>query len=493
MLDIHCQNEALFLDDDGNVVQTIYVDLRRIEDRTPITKLVKRCEKKYALERSKKIRIAKPEYFRKNEEGLIKDPEETQTVQSVIKEERINHPQDIKEAEEKRKEEERVLELVGENRTKIKVIGTRKTKKRTLSTAINDTGWIFCAAIAPETKKQNKKFRESLASKYNHVSTIRRPREFARTLGSMVCEQLGAQGNESEFTYTLNEEKSVKSGVKTQVIFHGPVVYVKDKYEQAESAESPLENMLLHIFVKSEKYRHQREYRFAVMSEKKGFEEVVYLNISPAMKGTLIREGGIPEHEIRNERNVGETEKSTEGRKGEGQRNNFKKESEEATTEVAAVESPHEFFGGHLLARTVLEQQGPDGKPLEIKIRYSNMEALRDAIRDLTGKDKVEAAGSAWHAVSCVNHLEEYFGSVVEGISISEDNYVSIEVKFADTIGTKATIVFGPLGTCRCKIENRAGRKIIGSEDSIFRNENIREALEEAGLRIRVAENSREK
>ena len=63
MLDIHCQNEALFLDDDGNVVQTIYVDLRRIEDRTPIIKLVKRCEKKYALERSKKIRIAKPEYF----------------------------------------------------------------------------------------------------------------------------------------------------------------------------------------------------------------------------------------------------------------------------------------------------------------------------------------------------------------------------------------------------------------------------------------------
>ena len=44
-------NDAFFIDDEGNLIISTYIDLREHENRTPITTLIKVCKEQYAIEK----------------------------------------------------------------------------------------------------------------------------------------------------------------------------------------------------------------------------------------------------------------------------------------------------------------------------------------------------------------------------------------------------------------------------------------------------------
>ena len=80
-------NEGFVLNDAGHTIVTTYIDLRQPEDRSPITELVRGCERKYALEDCDTILISKPARYRSFGEELILDVQEgLATEESIISE-----------------------------------------------------------------------------------------------------------------------------------------------------------------------------------------------------------------------------------------------------------------------------------------------------------------------------------------------------------------------------------------------------------------------
>ena len=57
--------------------------------------------------------------------------------------------------------------------------------------------WIYSASVEPETQAEQAAWREVLPAGYDAVSPIRRPRAFARALGTMAAEQASPRGEPS--------------------------------------------------------------------------------------------------------------------------------------------------------------------------------------------------------------------------------------------------------------------------------------------------------
>ena len=58
-------NEGFVLNDAEHIIMTSYIDLRPPGNRTPITGLIRGCERKYAREDCETIMISNPSRFRK--------------------------------------------------------------------------------------------------------------------------------------------------------------------------------------------------------------------------------------------------------------------------------------------------------------------------------------------------------------------------------------------------------------------------------------------
>ena len=71
--------------------------------------------------------------------------------------------------------------------------------------------------------------------------------------------------------------------------YHGPLVYAEDPYRRLERASSDLELLLLLVFLKDAAHRAQREYRFAVWSEDEPAEDLVDIEVSPALLDAMQR------------------------------------------------------------------------------------------------------------------------------------------------------------------------------------------------------------
>ncbi|MDE2907470.1 MAG: hypothetical protein OXQ28_15450 [Acidobacteriota bacterium] len=120
------------------------------------------------------------------------------------------------------------------------------------------------------------------------VSPIRRPRAFARALGAMVADQAGPRGRIVLLRNTV-EGRTFCTHHKSQTVYHGPVVYADDPVRRAKQASSDLELLLLLVFLKGAAHRAQREYRFAVWAEDDPAEDVLDLDLSPALADAMSR------------------------------------------------------------------------------------------------------------------------------------------------------------------------------------------------------------
>ena len=283
-------NEGFVLDDAGNIIVTMYIDLRPEGERTAIDGLIKGCKGEFALERGTTILISKPARFREYGEELIQDvqegyaKDETVTVREETAEEaaKLRAIADLNEARELSNSRMRMVERI--------TFSSKNTESKGL--AYGNDWWIFCASMAPDDEDWET-WRSSLPRKYDHVSTIGQPAKFAQALARMVSEQIGPQGKIGWFKQTTDGAEAERTEHKVQWVIHGPVVYTDQVFDTVAEAGDGMERLAASIFTKSTKYAAQREYRFAVLGEG-AHQETLLLQISGMMRDALERtEGGL--------------------------------------------------------------------------------------------------------------------------------------------------------------------------------------------------------
>ena len=281
--------EGSRVDHFGNLIVPIFVDLRNPWDRSPIPTLIKGCRHEHAIETRREILISKPRRFRESMGcggNLIRDPGEAQASVTEVTYERIDDPAELTWA--RRRDNH-----INQARARMGIGGTRRTTSTvqrghsTRRVEFGKNGWVFCASMEPSPGEDMRRWMATMDCKYDHVSHIYRPREFAHALGSMVAEQLGPQGKETPLTHSLQGGSAYETSHKAQNVFHGPVVYVDDVYALLEKADTPLLLMLSFLFVKGIKFRDQQEYRFAIWTEAEPEDEGVILQATPALLSTM--------------------------------------------------------------------------------------------------------------------------------------------------------------------------------------------------------------
>ena len=223
------------VDDAGHLIACTYVDFRDPAERFPITGLQKASSKRHAIPGCETIRISKPACFLDQGEGLASDDE-------------AHH-------------------------------GTN--------------GWIYCASIELGTVEKQAAWRNAMPGR-GAVSPIRRLRSFARALGAMVAEQAGPRGRIVLLRNTV-DGRTFCTAHKSQTIYHGPVAYLDDPARRLEQTSSDLELLLLLVFTKHAAHRAQREYRFLVWTEDDPVEDVVDLEVSPALVDAIRKPRPEPE------------------------------------------------------------------------------------------------------------------------------------------------------------------------------------------------------
>lgn len=277
-------SEGYCIDDYGNMISTVQVDFRPSADRLLIGQLVKVSRAEYALDVSNSILISKPSRFHEQGQGLIRDPAEATITQ--VTEDTEPHPlleeltQDFSNALHK---------LVLEHPEIFTAYSITTEHRRRITDTINygKNGWIFCAAIMPEETTLYEGWKASMPAQYDTITQIYRPTLFARALGFMVAEQLGARGQIGDMSSSLNDGEAVTSKHPLQVVVHGPVVYTDDPWALVHQLKRDEALLAASLFVKRAEFRPQQEYRFVVWTEEEPEEESVELEISGMLRDSL--------------------------------------------------------------------------------------------------------------------------------------------------------------------------------------------------------------
>ena len=371
------------VDDAGNLISCTYVDLRDPAERFPVTALRKASSKRHAIPGCETIRISKPACFLKQGEGLASGGESHHSA----------------------------------------------------------SGWIYCASIEPETAEEQAAWREAIPSGRDAVSPICRPRAFARALGAMVADQAGPRGRIVLLRNTV-EGQAFCTAHKSQTVYHGPVVYLDDPGRRLERATSDLELLLLLVFAKDAAQRVQREYRFAVWAEDEPAEDVLDLDISPALADAVSKPR--PEPEGSGLMRAGADEYlAVEDAEGN-----------DSTGATARVEFLPAFLapGNPAVTPRVHSVETPRGEIHETDTARAALEALRSSVDKSEAQYRKHAAAAAWHAEPIVRFLCATFGGAIASVRVNEEGYIVIAAELPGGNLVAATITVGPDGTCACRI-----------------------------------------
>ena len=289
----HVLYEGCYLTEDDHLVSLIYVDLRPPAHRESAKTLVKGCHEAHAIELSRKMRVSKPTFFRDHGKGLIMDSDEARISRTTTASRVRDDTKALNEVINQWLHENGLSDRVT---VTVRDAITRSTDTNVDTYSFGTNGWIFSTSMEPRNDEEWSRWQDSMDEDYDHVSHIHRRREFARALGSMVVDQLGPQGQEGELTTSFLGGE-VETLHKSQLIMHGPVLYVEDPYsvfiaaaDNRPSAEvmHSFAPLIPHtVFVKGIEHRDQREYRFVIWTEKEPINETVDLDVSMAMMGAM--------------------------------------------------------------------------------------------------------------------------------------------------------------------------------------------------------------
>ena len=488
-------SEGQHIDHFGNLVWPVYVDFRDPQDRKSVTTLVKGGRAEYAIETSGRILISKPGRFRNCGENLIRDPGEAHASHIEITQESINDSDGLERARMRDQAINRAAELAGST-LQTNTTEVRSTESDTSSYTFGKNGWIFCASIEPNTDDEWETWRQTLEDGYGHVAYIYRPREFARALATMVCEQIGPDGKGAILTHRFEEEPTLRTKHGIQWLFHGPVIYVDDVYSLIDQAATKHELMLLPLFAKARKYQHQREYRFVIWTRLEPPEETLLLSTTMGMMGAMSAQAGeaggqiMPPVEIAEE----EPERFDDELDDEG-------ECDEVTGCESAGSNPRVLdrispeTDGLRAWRlrssgpsTVVRATVPDADDLPDDFSamtgtYSSVRALRIKVEEFrastehSADEKLRVSGSAWYAEQDIRSLCQEFDDLVCGISISEDYYIVIHVSLAVSPEIQCTLAVAPSG--------ESFLNLVGPRRGSMSPRELRGDLNETGRQVR--------
>ena len=470
--------EGNHVDHFGNLIAVTYIDLRHPSGRGPLPLIVKGCRPEHAIENGSALKISTPRTFRHQGENLILDPGEGYFQESETIHEAIDDPGDIERSHHRNQALNRAAQLVGFD-WKTQTVSTHRTVTRTKSFEYGPKGWLFCAAMEPATCAGWQEWWDALGEGYSHASPIYRPREFARALGGMVAEQLGPQGPVFPTTSTLKGWPPFRTENPTQMIFHGPVVYVDDVDDWLHSAVSEQEYFLRAVFTKNCSHQAQREYRFVVWAEDPPKNDTHLLQPSPALLDAMTARGNapgppvVPKMEPAAEDPAWDNEPTSNPLVGEKAWLSLAESFREQAKKPEAVVLPQPLDPASL----------PDDLHVRTAI-YSGVEALRQKIGDFhmledeTVERRNSVTAAAWFAEQDIRTLCETFDSPIQGISISAEGLIVVQVAIRPLPGLDCLLAVAPTGEATVRMDHGPGTRIVQSTGQ-FHRANVGQAVKE--------------
>ena len=276
-------NDGGFTSPQGNLVQTNYVDLSGMLPMGGVT-LAKVSEPQYDLRTIRTVRLSRPGVFRSTGEILVKDEQEGEARTET---------RDTVEEPEDPDLDRRVRALqagvrLGHSKLSIKDATAKSTRTNTATAKVTfGRDWIIYSTSVWPDPDEEEAWRQTFPDGYTSVVRLYRPAQFALALGLGICEHVGVAGKPAPMTATFNGFKTVKVERSSQMVLHGPVLYVDDPYRTIDMAEEGWPQICSMIFAKSRTYAAQKEYRFAVLSMRADVDDVVDLPVSGMMRDCL--------------------------------------------------------------------------------------------------------------------------------------------------------------------------------------------------------------
>ena len=276
-------NDGGFTSAQGNLVQTNYVDLSGTLPMACVT-LAKVSEPRFDLRTIGTIRLSRPSVFRTTGEVLVKDEQEGQARTETRH--TVEEPEDGE--LDRRVRALRAGISLGHTKMSVKDATAKATRtNRTSAKVTFGEDWmIYSTSVWPEPDEEEA-WRQTFPDGYTSVTRLHRPAQFALALGFAICEHVGVGGKPAPMTGTFHGFRTVKVERTSQMVLHGPVLYVDDPYRCIETAEEGWPQICSMIFVKSRAYAAQKEYRFATLSIRADLGEVVDVPVSGMMRDCL--------------------------------------------------------------------------------------------------------------------------------------------------------------------------------------------------------------
>ncbi len=334
-------------------------------------------------------------------------------------------------------------------------------------------GWLFCASIEPTTPEEWSHWQATLDADYDHVSHIYRPREFARALAGMVAEQLGAQSGTEPLTASMRGVPSQRTQHPSQLVFHGPVIYVDDVDSWLHGAKSERDLFLRTVFTKGMSHQEQREYRFLVWSDAEPEHECHLLRASPALVDSMTGSGNslgpprIPELQpIEDDDSARHSSLAPNPLIGSRMWLNLADKVREQAEQLGAIVQPHRL--------------DPESPPSNLRARtatYEGVTALWNAVRLFHDRvaESVErknaAAAAAWFAEQDIRTLCATFDGPIAGIEISDDGFIVVHIALPKWPDMECRLAVAPSGHSTIKMDEGGHGCVIIALDSFYRRD----------------------
>ena len=152
------------------------------------------------------------------------------------------------------------------------------------SLLLGDNCLIWCASLEPQNATERSMWQKSLEHDYDHTTFLGQPAPFARALALMASSQRNILGSYLDLQHPVTGHVEQCSNL---AVFYGPVVYLDDPRDYILEPDDDLELIVRRVFTKTTEHRHQREYRFAILSRQNLNCETVHLQVPASLRQAL--------------------------------------------------------------------------------------------------------------------------------------------------------------------------------------------------------------
>ena len=245
--------------------------------------IIKGCPRRYALETCETLQMGTLPYYRKQGDSLIWDLGEGVIAGDERTERRRDDPADL-DAYEETDIDLSVSHPLGRALGPVSIKRLDVNESSQASLLLGDNCLIWCASLEPQTAEEWSLWWDSLDSDYDYPTLLGEPAQFARVLALMASSQRDLLGSYLDLRHPDTGHIEQCSNL---AVVYGPVVYSDDPRDYVLEAGDELELIVRSVFTKTTEHRHQREYRFAILSRQGLDCETVRLQVPSSLRQAL--------------------------------------------------------------------------------------------------------------------------------------------------------------------------------------------------------------